>query len=127
MTRLFSCTLLLAGVMIGAAVPAARADDATAAGEAVYKRACIACHAVEADKNKIGPSLFGVVGRVSGSVPGYNYSDANKAAKITWTAETLDTYLTDPKAMVPGTKMTYVGLKKPEDRQAIIAYLATLH
>lgn len=105
----------------------ARADGNAEAGAADFKKTCAACHTAEAGKNKIGPSLFGVVGRTSGTVPGFNYSDAMKKAALAWTPENLDKYLADPRAIVPGNKMTYPGVKKPDERQDVIAYLATLH
>ncbi|HUJ96759.1 MAG TPA: cytochrome c family protein [Stellaceae bacterium] len=114
--------LLLAPLPLLAAAPAVRAQDA-GQGELVFKRNCAICHTVEAGKNKIGPSLAGIVGRKAGSAPGYSYSDANKNSGITWTEAELDKYLTDPKAVVPGTKMLFAGLKNPEDRKNIIAYL----
>ena len=103
-----------------AAAPAARAQDA---GEVIFKRYCAICHTVDPGKNKIGPSLFGVVGRKSGSAPGYSYSDANKKSGITWTEEELDKYLADPRGVVPGTKMLFAGLKSEADRKAVIAFL----
>lgn len=110
------------------AVGVARADDAQVdAGKAYFKKTCGLCHSDEAGKNKVGPSMFGIIGRKSGAEPGYAFSDAMKNAGITWSAETLDKYLSDPKAVVPGNKMTFGGVKKPEDLQAVIAYLATLH
>jgi cytochrome c len=104
----------------------ARADDVQD-GQAAFNRICMVCHTVEAGKSKLGPSLFGVVGRKSGSEPGFNYSEAMKGAGLTWDEDTLDKYLNDPKAVVPGNKMTYAGVKKADDRKAIIAYLKTLH
>ncbi len=95
-------------------------------GQKVFKRVCFTCHTAEAGKNKIGPSLFGVVGRKSGTVAGFKYSDAMKNANITWGSDTLDKYLNDPKATVPGNHMTYAGLKKADDRKEVIAYLETL-
>jgi cytochrome c len=74
-------------------------------------------------KNKIGPSLHGVYGRHSASLADYAYSDAMKKADKTWDEQTLDTYLTNPRALVPGTKMIFVGLKSEEDRQNVIAFL----
>lgn len=100
------------------------AGDA-AAGKSVFNK-CAICHSPAAGKNGLGPTLFGIVGRHSASVPGYSYSEAMKAANKTWDEATLDAYLTDPKAMVPGTKMTFAGLSKAEDRANVIAYLATL-
>lgn len=102
------------------------AGDA-AEGEKVFRRTCMACHTVTKDgPNRIGPNLFGVVGRKSGSVPGFNYSDANKKAEVAWTAENLDKFLADPKGMMPGTRMAFAGLKKDEDRANVISYLETL-
>jgi len=102
------------------AAPGAHAQDA---GEAIFKRYCQVCHTVEAGKNKIGPSLAGIVGRKAGSAPGYSYSDANKNSGVTWDEANLDTYLTDPRKFIPGTKMLFVGIKNPDDRKALIAYL----
>jgi cytochrome c len=103
-----------------------RAADATA-GEAVFKSQCGICHSPLADKNLVGPSLFGLIGRKSGSVAGFRYSAANKAADITWNADILDKYLTSPKEVVPGTIMTYAGLKDAGKRADLIAWLETLH
>jgi len=86
---------------------------------------CAICHPGQPGKTVMGPSLFGIVGRHSASVKGYPYSDAMKKADKTWDEAMLDTYLTDPKGMAPGTKMTFAGLPKPEDRANLIAYLAT--
>ena len=87
---------------------------------------CAACHSVEPGMNGVGPSLVGVAGRKAGSVPGFAYSDANKASGLTWDEKTLDTYLTNPMKMVPGTKMTFAGLPDPAQRKAVIDYLKTL-
>ena len=102
----------------------ARAEDL---GETVFKKNCAVCHTLEAGKNKIGPSLAGVVGRKAGSVPGFSYSAANKDSGDTWDEQTLDTYLTDPRKFMPGTKMVFAGLKSAEDRKALIEYLAEHH
>jgi cytochrome c len=112
-------SLALAALM---AAPPARAQDA---GEAVFKRNCAICHTTEPGKNKIGPSLAGVVGRKAGSIPDYSYSQANKSSGVTWDEATLDTYLTAPTKFVPGTKMVFPGLKNPDDRTAVIAWLKT--
>ena len=103
----------------------AQAQDAAgdaAKGKQVFAK-CQACHSVEAGTNKLGPSLHGVVGRVSGTLEGFKYSDAMKAANLTWDEATLDKYLANPKTLVPGTKMVFPGLPKEEDRLAVIAYL----
>ncbi|MGA7071995.1 c-type cytochrome [Bradyrhizobium sp.] len=112
----------LAGVTLSFSAYAA--GDA-AAGKSVFNK-CAICHSPAPGKNGVGPTLFGVVGRKSASVDGFSYSDAMKAANKTWDEATLDAYLTDPKAMVPGTKMVFPGLPKPEDRANVIAYLETL-
>ena len=91
------------------------------AGAKVWLK-CKACHRVDG-KNGVGPALNGIIGRTTGSVEGFKYSDANKNANVTWTVEQLDVYLTDPKAFMPGNKMTFVGLPKPEDRANVIAWL----
>lgn len=98
-----------------------------AEGEKVFKRSCGACHIATKDGPKrLGPTLFGVVGRQSGTVQGFRYSEANQKSDVTWTPETLDKYLANPKKFMPGTKMAFAGLKKDEDRADIIAYLQTL-
>jgi cytochrome c len=99
----------------------ARADEE---GEKVFKKYCTACHTVEAGKNKVGPSLAGVVGRKAGSVPGFKYSDANEKSGVVWDEKTLDEYLTNPRKFIPGTKMLFAGIKKEDERKAVISYLA---
>ena len=103
----------------------ARADGDAAAGKRVFAQ-CAICHSPAPGRNMVGPSLFGVFGRTSASVPNFSYSAAMKNANKTWDAAALDIYLTDPKALVPGTKMIFPGLKSADDRANIIAYLATL-
>jgi cytochrome c len=121
-TRLF----LLTTVAVMAGAGAARAQDA-AAGASVFKTQCSICHSVTEGKNLVGPSLFGVVGRPAGQIPGFKYSPANKESGLTWDAPTLNRYLTDPQAVVPKTIMPYPGLKDDEKRANLIAYLSTLH
>jgi cytochrome c len=104
---------------------ACAAGDA-AAGLALFKAKCAICHSAVAGQNHLGPSLFGVVGRRAGTAPGYSYSEANKTSGKTWDDATLDTYLTNPKALVPGTKMMFPGLPDATDRGNVIAYLDTL-
>lgn len=110
-------------VLLGAGSAWAAGD--AAAGKTAFNK-CAACHAVAPGVNKIGPSLYGIVGRHSGQVENYNYSAANKAADLTWDTATLDKYLVDPRGMVPGTKMIFVGLKNDTERANVIAYLETL-
>jgi cytochrome c len=116
---------MLTGSILLAATPALAAGDA-AAGEAIFKAKCSICHTNVEGKNKIGPSLWAVVGRKAGSLPGYNYSDAMKNANRTWDATTLDAYLTNPRQNIPGVKMLFVGLPNADDRANVIAYLSTL-
>lgn len=96
-------------------------------GQKAFKQQCGLCHDTAAGKNRVGPSMFGVVGRKSGAVDGFHYSDANKNSGLTWDQATLDKYLSDPRGTVPGTTMTYAGVKNDDQRRDIIAYLATLH
>jgi cytochrome c len=110
--------------LIGVARSANAADPA--AGKSVFSSTCSICHSPQPGKNMVGPSLFGVVGRQTGSEPNYHYSPANKDAKLTWDAATLDKYLESPKTIIPGTTMSYAGLKDPAKRADLIAYLATL-
>lgn len=99
--------------------------DATK-GEKVFKK-CKSCHTVvEGGPNGIGPNLWGIFGKGSTHNPDYTYSAGAKAKAATglvWSGETLYKYLENPKAFVPGTTMSFPGLKKPEDRKNIIAYL----
>ena len=103
----------------------AKADGDAAAGKTAFNK-CAICHSVKDGENKIGPSLYGVVGRKSHSEPGYTYSEAMKAYDVTWDPETLDHYLVDPRKVVVGTKMIFIGLKNDDERANVIAYLATL-
>jgi len=116
--------LALAAGAVFAVSSLAQAADVEA-GKTVFNK-CKACHADVAGKNGVGPSLFGVVGRPSGSVAGYKYSDPMTNAKLTWDAATLDKWLTKPSDVVKGTKMTFPGLPNQADRDNVIAYLATL-
>jgi cytochrome c len=93
-----------------------------AKGEVIFHR-CQVCHSIKAGENKIGPSLHGVIGRTAGTVEGFNYSEANKKSGIVWTQQKVFIYLKNPQATVPGTKMSFPGLPKPEDRADVIAYL----
>lgn len=120
---------LLAGAVLlmsfAAPLQSASAAGATA-GRQVFRQQCAICHSDKPGVNKIGPSLLGVVGRKTGSVPGYNYSVANKNSNITWTPEVLDKYLNAPQSVIPGTKMPYGGLHNATKRQNLIGFLETL-
>jgi cytochrome c len=118
--------LVLAALGLMGLSTAGSAQDA-AEGAKVFKK-CMTCHTAEDATNKIGPSLKGIVGRKAASVEGFKYSPAMlaKAAEgVIWDEATLTVYLPDPKAFVPGTKMTFPGLKNPQDVANVIAYLKT--
>lgn len=100
----------------------ALADGDPAKGKKIFNK-CMVCHSIEAGVNKIGPSLHGVYGRKAGTLDGYNYTDAMKNSGFTWDEATLDKYLTNPRKVVPGTRMVFVGLPKEQDRLDVIAYL----
>src|SRR5207237_10142959 len=96
----------------------------TAAGEKTFKK-CRPCHTVvEAAKNSIGPIQNGLKGRNSGTVPGFNYSDANKNSGIVWDEATFKDYIKDPKAKIPGTKMVFAGIKNEQEAGDLWAFLA---
>ncbi|KAH6896957.1 cytochrome c [Thelonectria olida] len=93
-------------------------------GAKLFQTRCAQCHTTEAGgANKIGPALHGLFGRQTGSVDGYSYTDANKKAGVTWSEETLNPYLENPKKYIPGTKMAFGGLKKEKERKDLIAFL----
>lgn len=113
----------LAALALAASASAASAAGDPVAGEARFK-VCKVCHQVgENAKNFVGPELNGVVGRKAGTVPGYNYSDANKNSGLTWDEATLAKYLHSPREVVPGNKMAFPGMSKEEDVIDLIAYL----
>ena len=125
MKRSWTLAALVAAT-VAVATPALAAGDA-AAGEKAFAP-CKACHAVVADKNLVGPSLFGVAGRKAGTLASAasKYSPQLVASGLTWDDATLDKWLTSPKELVAGTKMTFPGLPDAQKRQDIIAYLKTL-
>ena len=84
---------------------------------------CMTCHSAAQGVNRVGPSLYGVIGRHSGSVPGFNYSDANKNSGITWSEQEIFTYLENPQRRVPGTRMAFPGLHDAQQRANVIAFL----
>jgi len=104
---------------------AALAQNASS-GHQVFQSRCSICHSPQPGRIIIGPSLFGVVGRHSGRMPGFQYSTANLRSDLTWDPATLDRYLSNPQQLVPGTLMTFPGLKNPQQRADVIAYLETL-
>ncbi|HVR89922.1 MAG TPA: c-type cytochrome [Novosphingobium sp.] len=110
--------------------PAASASEiasvAATDGPSTAFAQCAACHSVEPGTMGIGPSLHGVTGRKAGTLAGFAFSTPLKNSGLTWDAAGLDKWLESPLTMVPGTKMSYAGLKDPVKRKEVIEYLATL-
>ena len=119
-------TALAAALVAGVGLlnpPPALAGDA-GRGKSVFAQQCAMCHSAnKGGPTILGPNLFGVVGRKAGAVGGYSYSPHMKAADWVWTDAKLEAYLPAPRDMVPGTKMTYGGLKDPTKLGDLIAYL----
>lgn len=117
----------LSGVAMGELADAAPIATDPARGRVVFQQKCAICHvATRVGNPGVGPNLFGVIGRKSGSLPSYNYSKAMKANGIIWTEAKLNSYLAAPQQSVPGTKMPFGGLKESVKAADLIAYLATL-
>ncbi|MFZ4070014.1 MAG: c-type cytochrome [Caulobacterales bacterium] len=104
------------------ATGAAITSGDVAGGAKVFKQ-CASCHVVAAGQNRVGPSLHKLIGRKSGTAPGFKYSKANMSSGITWTEQELFTYLENPRAKIKGTTMAFVGLKDPKQRADVIAYI----
>ncbi|MDN5248834.1 cytochrome c family protein [Bartonella sp. TP] len=107
------------------AIPLVFAEPHAQRGAKIFKR-CAACHFIEKDKNKIGPSLYKIIGRRAATIANYNYSPAMKAAGaagLLWTEENLQNYLHDPHNMVKGTKMAAVKINNPQDFKDLLIYL----
>ena len=125
-TRVCRATLLAAFMAMGALGSAAAQEGNAEEGAEVFKK-CRACHDVGPDaKNKVGPLLNGILGRKAGTIDGFAYSDANKAAGakgLVWTDDVMLKYLENPLSYMPGTKMAFAGLKDAQDRKDLIAYL----
>jgi cytochrome c len=120
-------TTAVVGALSSVCAGSAWADGDAAKGEAYAKGRCGVCHTLEKGAaNKIGPNLFGVFGRHAASVADYTYSGAMKNSGIVWTADKLKVFLHNPRAVVPGTKMTFAGIVRDEDIANTIAWLATL-
>ena len=119
-------TALLIGMMSLMAVGAAQAAGNAKAGEQLFAR-CGMCHSnAKGDGNKIGPNLFGVVGRKAGTAPQFSYSPAMKSAGFVWTNDKLDAWITSPATVVPNNKMMFAGIPSATQRADLIAYLDTL-
>jgi cytochrome c len=115
-------TLIVAAALFAASTAVGLAQDVEK-GTNSFKK-CLPCHSIGPDaKNKIGPELNGLDGRKAGTVPGYNYSDANKNSGIVWDETTFKEYIKDPRAKIPGTKMTFPGIKNEQEINDLWAYL----
>jgi cytochrome c2 len=114
--------LVLITVQAGAAQAA---GDATR-GADIFRQNCSMCHSPEPGQNLVGPSLFSVVGRAAASIANFSYSSAMKSSGIVWTADQLKAYLKAPRKYVPGVKMMFPGLTDEQDRENVVAFLATL-
>jgi len=117
-----TCVLVLISVT---ACSAQAAGDA-ARGADIFKQNCSMCHCPEPGQNLVGPSLFSVVGRAAGSLGDFSYSSALKGSGITWTTDRLKAYLKAPRKYIPGVKMMFPGLTDEQDRDHVVAFLATL-
>lgn len=111
----------LVGLLLGVAGPAS-ADGDAAKGEKVFAK-CKACHEIASDKNKVGPTLQGVFGRRAGAVAGFKYSDAMAGSGVVWDEATIAEYVAKPKDFIPGNKMAFIGLKKAEEIENLVAYI----
>ena len=122
--RVAGYSIMLASAGVFSMPPTVHAQGDAAAGEKVFAH-CAPCHSNKPGENKFGPSLAGVIGRKSGTEPGYNYSSAMKEANVIWDEKSLDEYLQGPGKFVRGTRMVYF-VPNEKDRQDVIAYLKTL-
>ena len=116
--------IVAAAIILALGAVPALADGDAVHGKTVFSL-CAACHSPEQGVNKLGPSLFGVVGRPTGSVAGFHYTPALTAFNKTWTPELLDQWLQGPQKLVPGTAM-FISVSNDQNRADVIAYLATL-
>jgi cytochrome c len=115
--------VLVAAVFVTVSGLTASAQD-VAKGEASFRK-CLPCHSIGDDaQNKIGPELNGIDGRHSGSVPGFEYSDANKNSGIVWGEAKFKEYIKDPRGFIPGTKMIFAGIKNENEINDLWAYVS---
>lgn len=104
-------------------LPTPYVDADFARGKRVWRQ-CSSCHTLAADADHlVGPNLYGIFGRQVGSAEGFNYSSAVQEAGFIWTPEKLDEWLTSPRNFLPGNRMSFAGVRKPKDRNNVIAYL----
>ena len=122
MTKKLITTAAMTALSIAVSASMASAQD-VAAGQHSFNK-CLPCHAIGPDaENKIGPQLNGLDGRHSGTAPSYSYSDANKNSGIVWGEATFKEYIKNPAAMIPGTKMTFAGIKNDQEINDLWAYV----
>lgn len=112
----------LSAAVILALGPEARADGDPVKGEKVFAK-CKTCHEIASDKNKVGPTLQGVIGRKAGTVPGFKYSEAMLGSGVVWDAQAIAEYARQPKEFIPGNKMVFAGLKKDDEVEDLIAFI----
>jgi cytochrome c len=124
MTPAIATPRLVAVIAAIALSPVAGAQSLDA-GRKAYQE-CIACHSTEKGVNGVGPSLAGIVGSKAGDVEGFRFSGPMSRSGIVWTPESLNRFLADPQAVVPGTRMPYSGMADAADRAALIQYLGSL-
>ena len=115
-------TQLIAAMALLAGMSAAQAGGDAAHGEKLFAD-CAACHALDRSAEGVGPSLYGVFNRKAGELADYRYSPALRRSGITWSVQTLDTFIADPQAAVPANRMPYAGMSNAGDRTDLIAYL----
>jgi len=119
---------LIGSVLVMAFTAPAFAEGDADKGKKVFRK-CKACHVVDSDKNKVGPTLQNVMGRKPGAVEGFKYSDAMMTfgEDNVWDAETMDAFLKKPSKAIKGTKMKFAGLRKDKQRADVIAYLMSVN
>jgi cytochrome c len=115
-------SVLMGAMALLAAAGAARAEGDAARGEKRFEE-CATCHTTERGVNNVGPSLNGLFERKAGEIADFRYSPALKKSGITWTPQTLDTFIADPQKQVPGNRMPFAGMPDAADRADLIAYL----
>lgn len=124
--RRAAISLCAAGFVLAAGSGHADPAGNASRGSALFNR-CYICHAnTRGAANRMGPDLFGVIGRKAGTYPGYSYSPAMKKAGFVWTVPKLEAYLADPQKLVPGNNMPLAGISDAQQRADIATYLATL-
>lgn len=123
---MISRSLIASAAILCASSAFAAGSGKVAAGKEIFSRTCQNCHSTEVGVNKVGPTLWHIVGRKIASIPDYNYSPAMKDQIGDWTVAALDRYLANPRGDKHGVKMFFKGLPKAKDRADVIAYLQTL-